>query len=81
MQTNHYRLFYIMIGLHFIAMYSLMYAGAILMCQQASIEDQEIQVLCKNIIAGQQSEIDQEGKARSIRKVEYPLDSVADYRV
>jgi hypothetical protein len=35
------------------------HAGAILMCQEASIEDQEIQELCRNIIAGQQSEIDQ----------------------
>jgi hypothetical protein len=140
MQTNHYRHFYVMIGLHFVAMYILMYAmvnafanvfnsvnqvymaalmtssmvlielplmrsmyqskklnmviilagilvlvgswfairqqsavddrqflrsmiphhaGAILMCQQASIEDQEIKELCRNIIAGQQSEIDQ----------------------
>ncbi len=35
------------------------HAGAILMCQQASIEDREIKDLCRNIIAGQQSEIDQ----------------------
>ncbi len=35
------------------------HAGAILMCQQASIKDQEIQDLCKNIIASQQAEIDQ----------------------
>src|SRR5574338_526566 len=33
------------------------HAGAILMCQQASIEDQEIRALCKNIISGQQAEI------------------------
>ena len=35
------------------------HAGAILMCQQASIQDQEIRTLCKNIISGQQAEIDQ----------------------
>ena len=29
------------------------------MCQQASIEDQEIRALCKNIISSQQAEIDQ----------------------
>lgn len=35
------------------------HAGAILMCEQASIQDPEIKNLCKNIIAGQQAEIDQ----------------------
>src|SRR5215207_1004113 len=35
------------------------HAGAILMCQQASIQDQEIRTLCSNIISGQQAEIDQ----------------------
>ena len=35
------------------------HAGAILMCQQASVRDQEIRTLCQNIIAGQQAEIDQ----------------------
>ena len=35
------------------------HAGAILMCQQASIHDSEIQELCKTIISGQQQEIDQ----------------------
>jgi uncharacterized protein (DUF305 family) len=35
------------------------HAGAILMCQQASVRDQEIQTLCKNIISSQQAEIDQ----------------------
>ena len=35
------------------------HAGAILMCQQASVQDQEIRTLCQNIIAGQQAEIDQ----------------------
>lgn len=35
------------------------HAGAILMCQQASIQDQEIRRLCNNIISGQQAEIDQ----------------------
>lgn len=139
MQTNHYRRFLIMIGLHFIAMYMFMYsmvdafnnvfnsfnqiymaalmtasmilielplmssmykskrlnavfitagvavligsflmireqvlisdrqflrsmiphhAGAILMCEKASIQDREIQELCKTIVSGQQAEID-----------------------
>ncbi len=35
------------------------HAGAILMCQQASIKDREIQDLCKTIVSGQQAEIDQ----------------------
>jgi uncharacterized protein (DUF305 family) len=35
------------------------HAGAILMCQQASIQDQEVRTLCNNIISGQQAEIDQ----------------------
>lgn len=35
------------------------HAGAILMCEEASIEDREIQDLCRNILAGQQAEIDQ----------------------
>lgn len=35
------------------------HAGAILMCQQASIQDPEIKVLCRTIVASQQSEIDQ----------------------
>ena len=35
------------------------HAGAILMCEQASIEDRKIQELCRNIVAGQQAEIDQ----------------------
>jgi uncharacterized protein (DUF305 family) len=35
------------------------HAGAILMCEQASIRDAEIRQLCTNIIAGQQAEIDQ----------------------
>lgn len=35
------------------------HAGAILMCEQASITDPEIQDLCTGIIAGQQGEIDQ----------------------
>jgi uncharacterized protein (DUF305 family) len=35
------------------------HAGAILMCEQASIPDQEIKDLCRNIISGQQAEIDQ----------------------
>lgn len=35
------------------------HGGAILMCKEASIQDQEIKSLCKNIIASQQAEIDQ----------------------
>ncbi|HEV8369067.1 MAG TPA: DUF305 domain-containing protein [Pyrinomonadaceae bacterium] len=34
-------------------------AGAILMCEQASVQDQEIKDFCRNIISGQQAEIDQ----------------------
>jgi uncharacterized protein (DUF305 family) len=34
------------------------HAGAILMCEEASIQDVEIQELCKSIISGQQEEID-----------------------
>lgn len=35
------------------------HAGAILMCGQAPVQDEEIRSLCQNIIHGQQSEIDQ----------------------
>jgi uncharacterized protein (DUF305 family) len=35
------------------------HAGAILMCEQASLDDPEIKELCGNIISSQQSEIDQ----------------------
>ena len=35
------------------------HASAILMCNEARIQDQEIKDLCKNIIMGQQAEIDQ----------------------
>ena len=35
------------------------HAGAILMAEQASIQDPEIKALCRNIIASQQSEIEQ----------------------
>ncbi len=34
------------------------HASAILMCNEAKIEDAEIQELCQNILSGQQSEID-----------------------
>jgi hypothetical protein len=34
------------------------HAGAILMCNEAEIEDAEIQELCQNILKSQQSEID-----------------------
>ena len=33
------------------------HAGAILMCESASINDAEVKELCKNIISGQQAEI------------------------
>lgn len=35
------------------------HAGAILMCEKASLADSEIEELCKNIIGSQQAEIDQ----------------------
>ncbi len=35
------------------------HAGAILMCKEAAIQDQEMKELCRNIIASQQTEIDQ----------------------
>ena len=35
------------------------HAGAILMCESASLQDAEIRQLCKTIVSGQQSEIDQ----------------------
>ena len=35
------------------------HAGAILMCEQASVQDGEVTKLCKEIIASQQKEIDQ----------------------
>lgn len=35
------------------------HAGAILMCQHASLSDAEIKRLCQNIISSQQAEIDQ----------------------
>jgi hypothetical protein len=34
------------------------HAGAILMCEQASLKDAQVQALCHSIISGQQSEID-----------------------
>ena len=35
------------------------HSGAILMCNEASLQDQRILELCKTIVAGQQQEIDQ----------------------
>ncbi|HEY0157898.1 MAG TPA: DUF305 domain-containing protein [Thermoanaerobaculia bacterium] len=35
------------------------HAGAILMCQQATLQDPELKVLCDGIVRGQQQEIDQ----------------------
>jgi len=44
------------------------HAGAILMCQRASIHDPEIRRLCQNIISSQQAEIDQmKGMLRELR--------------
>jgi uncharacterized protein (DUF305 family) len=34
------------------------HAGAILMCNQAQLQDPQIQELCQDIVAGQQAEID-----------------------
>jgi uncharacterized protein (DUF305 family) len=45
------------------------HAGAILMCEKASLEDREIRELCQNIISGQQAEIDfMKAKLNSIPK-------------
>ena len=35
------------------------HAGAILMCEKASLKDAEVKELCKSIVSSQQSEIDQ----------------------
>jgi uncharacterized protein (DUF305 family) len=35
------------------------HAGVILMCEEASLEDAEIEKLCKDIKSSQQTEIDQ----------------------
>jgi hypothetical protein len=35
------------------------HAGAILMCEEAEIQDEEIKALCQTIVASQQEEIDQ----------------------
>jgi uncharacterized protein (DUF305 family) len=34
------------------------HAGAILMCNEADLQDPELKVLCQNIVSGQQAEID-----------------------
>jgi uncharacterized protein (DUF305 family) len=45
------------------------HAGAILMCQEASIQDSEIKELCGNIVSSQQSEIDQmKAKLRALKR-------------
>jgi uncharacterized protein (DUF305 family) len=45
------------------------HAGAILMCQRASLRDEEIKKLCDSIISGQQAEIDQmRAKLRELDK-------------
>jgi uncharacterized protein (DUF305 family) len=44
------------------------HAGAILMCERASIRDADIRRLCQEIISGQQAEIDQmKAKLRELR--------------
>jgi uncharacterized protein (DUF305 family) len=44
------------------------HAGAILMCEQASISDADIQRICQEIISGQQAEIEQmKAKLRDFR--------------
>ena len=35
------------------------HAGAILMCEKASLQDVQLQALCRTIVSGQQAEIDQ----------------------
>ena len=45
------------------------HAGAILMCEQAPVQDQEIKQLCSNILKGQQAEIDQmKAKLRQLKE-------------
>lgn len=45
------------------------HAGAILMCEQAPLEDAEIKALCTNIVSSQQSEIDQmKAKLEALQK-------------
>jgi uncharacterized protein (DUF305 family) len=45
------------------------HAGAILMCERSSIQDPETQSLCRAIISGQRSEIDQmKSKLRQMEK-------------
>ena len=51
MNENHYR--------HFLRSMIPHHAGAILMCEQAPIQDAEIRQLCQTIISSQQQEIDQ----------------------
>ena len=45
------------------------HASAILMCEQAPVEDADIKQLCKNILSSQQAEIDQmEAKLNGLAK-------------
>ncbi len=45
------------------------HAGALLMCEKASIQDPDIMELCKTILAGQQSEIDlMKSKLQDLKK-------------
>lgn len=45
------------------------HAGAILMCEQASLENSEVKTLCESIISGQKREIDQmKAKLRELEK-------------
>ena len=45
------------------------HASAILMCNEARIQDQEIKDLCKNIIRSQHAEISDESQTRSIEQM------------
>ena len=45
------------------------HAGAILMCNEAKLKDPNIQKLCRNIVTGQQTEIDfMKGKLESLNQ-------------
>jgi hypothetical protein len=45
------------------------HAGAVLMCQQASITDAEIRLLCQDIVSGQEEQIEQmKAKLQALKK-------------
>jgi hypothetical protein len=53
---------------HFLRSMIPHHAGAILMCEQASIRDADIRRLCQEIVSGQRAEIDQmKAKLRELR--------------